>query len=165
MPSIQRRVGLLVLALLALLLSQGALALDVSWIPADPDGPLPLSTKYRAALKQLCTIMETSSKVPPELEAKKEVMKKLCRRLREDESLVGGSYLGNLKSLGRLGVGVCIAACAGAAWVYRDEIGSAVRGLLRGRGRALHTVSDAATLQAVREARMRRFAEEALKQE
>ena len=29
-------------------------ALDVSWIPADPDGNLPLSTNYRDSLRKLC---------------------------------------------------------------------------------------------------------------
>ena len=33
-------------------------ALDVSWIPADPDGPLPLSEKYRTSLSKLCKLDE-----------------------------------------------------------------------------------------------------------
>ena len=32
----------------------GASALDLTWLPADPDGPLPLSTKFRESLARLC---------------------------------------------------------------------------------------------------------------
>ena len=92
-------------------------AMDVSFIPSDPDGPLvwsqvfdtntntrsfkyfsyriksqPLSSSYRDSLRKLCEIMEKKKPIPPELEAKKAVMKKLCVRLKKDDkNIVAGT--------------------------------------------------------------------------
>ena len=43
----------------------GASALDLTWLPADPDGPLPLSTKFRESLARLCDIAEGDGAKPP----------------------------------------------------------------------------------------------------
>ena len=77
----------LVLLFLSLLstMQHIAKAMDVSFIPSDPDGPLPLSSSYRESLRKLCDIMDKKKTIPPELEAKKAVMKKLCVRLRKDD--------------------------------------------------------------------------------
>ena len=58
-------------------------AIDVSWIPADPNGPLPLSKNYRNALAKLCAL----EKLPPSVPAsKRQTVKQLCRKLRASES-------------------------------------------------------------------------------
>mmetsp|Transcript_11891 Transcript_11891/g.18242 ORF Transcript_11891/g.18242 Transcript_11891/m.18242 type:complete len:138 (-) Transcript_11891:524-937(-) len=72
------------LALLFLLASQ-CNALDASWIPATGDEPLPLSSKYRDKLRRLCKLLDTGSKMPPEIEAKRGVLEKQCFRLASDD--------------------------------------------------------------------------------
>jgi hypothetical protein len=47
-------VGLVILASWV----QHAYSLDVNWLPADADGPLPQSEKYRSSLRQLCQRLE-----------------------------------------------------------------------------------------------------------
>lgn len=67
-------------------------ALNVDWIPSDPDGPLPLSTKFRDSLRKLCEIIEKKDKqLPPELTEKKAILVKLCARLRADDSNISYS--------------------------------------------------------------------------
>ena len=69
-------------------------AMDVSFIPSDPDGPLPLSSNYRESLRKLCDIMDKNKPIPPELEAKKAVMKRLCVRLKKDDKNIAADTKG-----------------------------------------------------------------------
>jgi hypothetical protein len=72
------RRGLLVLCCLS-----GAVALDLKWIPAHADGPLPMSAKFRDQLRKLCAI----EKLPPSIpKAKRAVIRKMCKQLKEADS-------------------------------------------------------------------------------
>lgn len=66
--------------------------LDVSWIPSDPDGPLPLSTRYRSALQALCNQLASGQKLHPDVAAKKVVLQKMCRKLQESSSLTSNVF-------------------------------------------------------------------------
>ena len=61
--------------------------LDVSWIPNDPDGPLPLSSNYRNALGKLCVLISSGQTLPPEIKSKLVIIEKLCSKLRSSEGL------------------------------------------------------------------------------
>ena len=76
--------------LIGLLCLKRACSLDVSWIPSDPDGPLPLSKSYRDSLRKLCDLISTKqiNSLPPELIEKKPVLQKLCIRLKADDENV-----------------------------------------------------------------------------
>lgn len=82
------------LLVLALACTTGT-ALDVSWIPADPHGPLPQSTKYRNSLRQLCIQIGDNggNNLPPEIKAKKPVLTIMCQRLQEDDISQGNGHL------------------------------------------------------------------------
>ena len=70
--------------LLCVALVATAAAFDVSWIPADPDGPLPLSKAYRENLKRLCDVVRTVKPLPPSIVEKLPVIEKLCAKLEMD---------------------------------------------------------------------------------
>jgi hypothetical protein len=62
-------------------------SLDVSWIPSDPDGPLPLSRHYRKSLRTLCTQIKSGVALPSEIEGKKAVLSKMCAQLERDDGV------------------------------------------------------------------------------
>merc|ERR1719478_1619637 len=73
-------------ALAACLLAPPAAAVNLDWIPADPDGPLPASREYRDRLFQLCIAMRKTPAFFAEIDPSKQtVIRSLCRRLREAE--------------------------------------------------------------------------------
>jgi hypothetical protein len=37
------------------LILKASIEFDISWIPNDPEGPLPMSNKYRNELESLCS--------------------------------------------------------------------------------------------------------------
>ena len=80
-----------VLVLLLSLMWSRALCFDVSWIPADPEGPLPLSKRYRDSLRRLCALVDSSEAVPlpPEVEEIKPRLVRICARLRADDAAAG----------------------------------------------------------------------------
>jgi hypothetical protein len=65
-----------------------ASSLDVSWLPSDADGPLPLSTNYRKALGKLCVMISSGQKLPPEMNSKLHIIKKLCEKLESSNGLL-----------------------------------------------------------------------------
>ena len=72
-------------------------ALDLTWIPADKDGPLPMSARFRDKLRQLC-LHESLPAIRDK--AKRKQAKKMCKQLEEadNRSTLGldsesGSYL------------------------------------------------------------------------
>mmetsp|Transcript_33778 Transcript_33778/g.34415 ORF Transcript_33778/g.34415 Transcript_33778/m.34415 type:complete len:175 (+) Transcript_33778:267-791(+) len=71
-----------ILALASLVVS-----FDVSWTPADSDGPLPLSEKYRESLRKICLLIREKQPLPPHLESKRSSLRKQCKRLAEDDAL------------------------------------------------------------------------------
>ncbi len=90
----------------------GASALDLTWLPADPDGPLPLSTKFRESLARLCDIAEGDGAKPPELVAKLPEVLRLCEQLRASQRVARAPRrLPRFLTAGLVGVG---------AWAYTD---------------------------------------------
>ena len=79
-------------------------AFDVSWIPADPDGPLPLSKAYRENLKRLCDVVRTVKPLPPSIVAKLPVIEKLCAKL-EASSSSGSALVSRLRLVGVVAAG------------------------------------------------------------
>lgn len=80
-----------VLLIVVLLAGRQLSALDVSFLPNDENAPLPLSAKYRDALRRLCVLLEENRNLPKELEAKKPVLRNLCKKLRlDDENIAQG---------------------------------------------------------------------------
>ena len=86
------------------LVAASATAFDVSWIPADPDGPLPLSKAYRENLKRLCDVVRTVKPLPPSIVAKLPVIEKLCAKL-EASSGSGSSLVNRLRLVGVVAAG------------------------------------------------------------
>ena len=86
-----------------------AAAFDVSWIPADPDGPLPLSKAYRENLKRLCDVVRTVKPLPPSIMEKLPVIEKLCAQL----AASSGSGSALVRALRFVGV------VAAGAWARR----------------------------------------------
>jgi hypothetical protein len=140
-----------VFLLLLLALLQISFSLDVSWIPSDPDGPLPLSAQYRASLEKLCVLIREQRKLPKELLEKKATLRKMCKRLDDDKLLVTNFPL----KLNKATVGILLALGGGAAiWVYRDQLWSLMQSLIPSITKLEKRGDD---LAAVREARMKRF--------
>lgn len=63
-------------------------AFDVNWIPADSDGPLPVSEAYRDSLRKLCTILDSGEAIPQEAAHKRHVIDKMCSKLKQTDSFV-----------------------------------------------------------------------------
>lgn len=81
---------------------------DVSWIPSDPDGPLPLSSNFRSSLRKLCNLID-QGKVPPDLEGDKLlVVRKMCVKLKEQSDEVNDSILSDFNFLNKNVIGVII---------------------------------------------------------
>jgi hypothetical protein len=73
---------------------QNVLSLDVNWVPSDPEGPLPLSSKYRKDLSKLCQLIEKNKPLPKKIKNEKETIAKLCQKLKDsNESIVEDSSL------------------------------------------------------------------------
>ena len=90
--------------LLCVTLFATAAAFDVSWIPAAPDGPLPLSKAYRENLKRLCDVVRTVKPLPPSIVAKLPVIEKLCAKL-EASSSSGSALVNRLRFVGVVAAG------------------------------------------------------------
>lgn len=136
-----------------------AIGFDVSWIPSDPDGPLPQSTRYRQSLEKLCVLIKEKARLSPELQAKRAVLEKMCQRLEQDKRLLTGLGF----PINRNIVGLALAIGGGAAmWVYREDLARIVRGFFRsvfnGKGNT-QLLNDAKSLEALRQARLRRYQE------
>ena len=157
--------------ILQILLFQGSHALDVSWIPSDPDGPLPLSSNYRASLQKLCVLLKGNGKLPPELIAKKASLEKMCRQLQQGEDLIRSNPFHGFGLNNPLTLGIGLTLCGGAAlWMYRHELLIALRRLLQrnhitfgGKGYSLSANgkreirNDASSLEEVRALRLKKF--------
>ena len=146
-----------------------AVALDVSWIPTDPDGPLPLSANYRDSLRKLCYLMESGIPLPDELNQKKRVLDKMCRKLRTgDNNIASVDNFRNMFSVASVR-GVVIAGfislgCKYFLWDKRRSIRKYLNSLQPklsngGKGDIPHTLTD---VQIAREARLRRFQKESI---
>lgn len=72
---------LVLLLLLLALVFHDVAGLDVNWVAAEKDGPLPLSSRYRSALQNLCDRMNSGLKVSAEVIAKQAALKAMCLKL------------------------------------------------------------------------------------
>ena len=157
-PFTRHPLAVLVIVLLSRLL-RSAVAFDVSWIPSDPDGPLPQSTRYRETLERLCVLIKDNARLPPELQAKREVLTKMCRRLEDDKRLLNSFGM----PISRNAIGLALAIGGGAAvWICRDEVAHLLRSFLRAvlrLGKKPQDLNDARALEALRQARLKRYQE------
>ena len=144
-----------------------SIALDVSWIPTDPDGPLPLSAKYRDSLRKLCSLMKIGGPLPPELNEKKLVLNKMCQKLQAgDSNIASVDKFRNMFSVATVR-GVVIAGFVGLVskyliWDKRRGIRKYLNSIPKklssaGKGDISNTLTD---VQIAREARLKRFQKE-----
>jgi hypothetical protein len=96
--------------------------LDVSWIPSDPDGPLPLSSRYRSALQLLCKQIHSGQKLSPEIAAKKAVLQKMCIKLQESNSISIANPFENLPIQKLLVSFIVIGGGTYYAWTQRRAL-------------------------------------------
>ena len=144
-----------------------AVALDVSWIPTDPDGPLPLSAKYRESLRKLCSLMKSGNPLPAELNQKKNVLDKMCQKLRAgDSNIASVDKFRNMFSVASVrGVVIAGFVSLGCKYFIWDKRHGIRKYLTRrspkfsksDKGDLSRTLTD---VQIAREARLRRFQKE-----
>jgi hypothetical protein len=137
-----------------------ATGLDLSWIPADGDGPLPLSASYRASLRRLCGMMEgRDGTISPELEEKKAVLMTMCKKLASSDAHTDGGYDAvNTRSAlyGIVGLGII----GGSYYLWTTRARSFVTNPLFSRAQSPLSssgVSNAESMNALREARLKKF--------
>ena len=99
--------------------SATACAFDLSWIPADGEGPLPLSTSYRQQLARLCDIIESGSALPPSIAERRSDIEKMCAKLRVAERPRGFLRLGATLAGVALGGGYAWRNYESKGWLYK----------------------------------------------
>jgi hypothetical protein len=139
-------------------------SLDVSWIPTDPDGPLPLSARYRDSLRKLCTLIESGQSLPSELTQKRHILNKMCEKLKSGDNNIksaGGIFnIFSVSSISRVAIaGIVGAGCKYVLWDNRRDLTSRLKSLMSkasngGERQVLQGITD---VQIAREARLRRF--------
>lgn len=145
-------------------LSRLVVTLDVSWIPTDPDGPLPLSAKYRDSLRKLCGLMRSGNPLPAELSNRKRSLIKMCRKLDSGDDNIASVYGGldrfNFSSIKKVLIaGFVGLGCKFLIWDKRREIEKSLKYFFKkfrksrtdDATRALRNANEA------RDARLRRF--------
>ena len=158
--SVEMRFFCLLLILLFSCL-QFVTSLDVSWIPTDPDGPLPLSAKYRNSLRKLCVLIDNGATLPSAVLAKKPTLVKMCKKLRSGDSNIASALnfttLTNFNKVlitGIIGIGGTL-----LIWDRRRQIGKYIRKLLKtiNGGQRKEVLQNLIDVQVAREARLKRF--------
>jgi hypothetical protein len=144
-----------------------SIALDVSWIPTDPDGPLPLSAKYRDSLRKLCSLMKIGGPLPPELNEKKHVLNKMCLKLDAgDSNIASVDKFRNMFSVATVRrvviAGFVSLVTKYLIWDKRRGIRKYLNSIPKkfssaGKGDISNTLTD---VQIAREARLKRFQKE-----
>ena len=129
--------------------------LDVSWLPNDENAPLPLSVQYRQSLRRLCLLIDKGSRLPPEVDAKKNVIKKMCSKLRNDDDNIQSSikFKHNMKNV------AIIATSVGGSyfiWHNRKAISNVFNNIIRNL-RNSNSIDSDQMLKDIREARLKRF--------
>ena len=138
------------LIVLALLLNSYC-CIDVSWIPSDPEGPLPLSRNYRDALRKLCDMIDTNAPLPLQISEKKDVIQSLCFRLGQENN----DPLTSIASKRNLMLGIAVVVGGLAIAKYGGVMFQWFKSPVSG-----HKVgSQTATPQDIREIRMKKFME------
>ena len=103
--------------------SATACAFDLSWIPADGEGPLPLSTSYRQQLARLCDIIESGSVLPPSIAERRSDIEKMCAKLRVAERPRGFLRVGATLAGVALGGGYAWRNYESKGWLYKGRPG------------------------------------------
>lgn len=158
--NIMRQILLLLILSLSLLFGS-YYAFDISFIRTDDkDSTVPLSAKYREQLRKLCKVLEKNSKLPKDLEAKKEELAKMCMKLKKDdeniESAESSGIINNKFARKALLVGALVGS-GWFAWKNAHMLLSFIPFL--GNGKASVGISQEAT-QDMRDARLKRFSAE-----
>lgn len=131
--------------------------IDVSWLPSDPDGPLPVSTKYRDALRKLCKILHSGSKLPKELILKRRVLENMCKKMDIADTNVKSSsfnfpFRKNIFALLGIGGGSYL------LWMHRETIHKVVVSIWRqSKSQKVLGKSTAEYADDIRKARLKRF--------
>ena len=146
---------IILMMIILLLLIVKSLGLDVSWLPNDENAPLPLSVQYRQSLRRLCLLIEKGSRLPPEIETKKNVLKKMCSKLRDDDDNIQSSikFKYNMKNV------AIVATSLGGSyfiWHNRKAIGNVFNNIIRSF-RKSNSIDSDQMLRDIREARLKRF--------
>jgi hypothetical protein len=123
-------------------------ALDISWLPAEADGPLPLSSNYRVALRKLCNFLAEHKTVPAELEAKRDIITSLCTKLESTDESFGESSWLNISPPSYLVCGALVLGGGTALLLWSRRSASF--------GRRIDGTSPS-TYTNIREARLRKF--------
>lgn len=135
-------------------------SLDASWIPTDAEGPLPLSSKYRDSLRQLCTLIKSGKTLPADVQAQKKIIKKLCKKLplADSNSL---QSLNILKSLPIKEITISLAFLGGGSimWANRRSLVKFFRACIYGTTKSLNYKNDIIDINKIREARVKQFEE------
>lgn len=114
-------------------------ALDVSFIPNDENAPLPLSKKYRDSLRKLCILLANNeSKLPYELQQKKVVLKKMCKKLSIDDKNIESSQITNILDLSKFNMKTLILSLLSISsgcliWNHRRWLGLKLRNIFKSK--------------------------------
>jgi len=92
-------------------------ALDVSFIPNDENAPLPLSHKYRESLRRLCGLVKAGGRLPEELQAKKQILEKMCDKLAKDDKNIESSGVGDVMKWDLKSLAMTLLAAGGGGYV------------------------------------------------
>jgi len=110
---------------------------DLSWIPADGEGPLPLSRAYRDQLARLCDIVEgkDASALPPSIASRLADIERMCAKLKSSQAVAPRGFL-------RRGVAaLSLAAGGGYAWHSYESRGWLYKVVRDGRRRRFPSAS------------------------
>ena len=123
-------------------------------IPRDPDAAaLPLSSSYRDTLRPLCELLDKKgTKLPPDVEQKRETIRKLCSKLAADDAVSNAWYGPSSSTAEGLRKWVFpLCAFAGVCyWGYQNR---------NSVGARAPVTAGAGDISKAREARLKRFKE------
>ena len=129
-----------------------AQALDVSWIPSDPDGPLPLSHRYRESLSALCGQIASGAALPPEIQEKRKVLDNMCSKLSASEGVSESVSDDSQNAYIFVGLIIC-----GIIYLGRSTVTQWYSGKARGISTGPVPKCSDTQMREAREARVRKF--------
>lgn len=96
-----------------------ASGLDVNWLPADADGPLPLSMAYRENLRKLCDATRNGLSSPDTISnTDQQKIQTLCKKLKEFPSGLDEPSEQAKGSTNKLGYLAAVAAVAAGVFYF-----------------------------------------------
>lgn len=111
--------AILILFILIVGYIEVSLSLKLTFTPSD-DEQLPLSAKYRDALRKLCKLID-EGKLPEEYTGKEDILKKQCIKLAKDDANISSSVSSLEKNSMLMIAGV---ASAVLYYAYNNELGT-----------------------------------------